>query len=169
MANLLKGGNISCINNLFLCTSSNECLAANGYWWSNNTCRDVEENTTNNTVPVANAGVDQNITTTSTVTLNGSSSSDADSDLLPYNWSITSKPAGSSATLSSTTTASPTFTADVDGSYVVQLIVNDGKVNSVADTVTVTSSTANSVGAVMTLPLVTKLNNHRLRVGGCLV
>ena len=100
---------------------------------------------TSNNIPVANAGVDQNVNTTSTVTLNGSLSSDANLDALTYSWTITSRPTGSSATLSSTTTANPTLVVDIDGSYVIQLVVNDGKVNSVADTVTITSSTPNSV------------------------
>lgn len=91
-----------------------------------------------NSAPVANAGIDQNVNTTSTVTLDGASSSDADSDTLTYAWNITSKPVGSSATLSSATVVNPTFTADVDGLYVVQLIVNDGSVDSVADTVSIT-------------------------------
>jgi len=100
--------------------------------------------TGSNNIPVANAGVDQNINTTSNVTLNGSKSSDANSDTLTYSWSITSKPSGSNASLSSATIVNPTFTADIDGSYIVQLIVNDGTVNSAADTVTINAATANS-------------------------
>jgi hypothetical protein len=36
-------------------------------------------------------------------------------------------PAGSLAGLSSSTIVSPTFTPDIDGTYIAQLIVNDGK------------------------------------------
>jgi hypothetical protein len=98
--------------------------------------------TTGNAAPVADAGLDQNVTTNSTVTLNGSGSSDADvGDTLTYLWSFTSRPAGSSAALSSTTAMNPTFTADQAGSYVLRLTVNDGKVDSVADTVTMTATT----------------------------
>ncbi len=39
--------------------------------------------------------------------------------------------------LSSSTVAKPTFTADKDGAYILSLLVNDGQVNSAADTVTV--------------------------------
>ncbi|MGK0370825.1 MAG: hypothetical protein ACJAW1_001066, partial [Glaciecola sp.] len=46
-------------------------------------------------------------------------------------------PTDSTAAFSSATVVSPTFTADLDGSYVVQLIVNDGIVNSSANSVTI--------------------------------
>jgi hypothetical protein len=91
-------------------------------------------------IPVANAGPDQNVNTTSLVTLVGSGSSDADGDPLTYIWSFTSKPDGSSAALSSTTAVNPTFTADLNGSYILQLVVNDGMVDSAADTVTITAT-----------------------------
>jgi len=72
------------------------------------------------------------------VTLDGGESSDADGDALTYAWSFTSKPLESTATLSSVNAVQPTFTPDFAGSYVVSLIVNDGKENSLATTVTVT-------------------------------
>ena len=97
-----------------------------------------------NSAPVANAGSDQNVSTGTVVTLDGSGSSDADSDALTYSWSIASVPGGSGATLSNTTVVDPTFTADVDGVYVMSLTVNDGTVDSVADTASITAATANS-------------------------
>lgn len=96
-----------------------------------------------NAAPVANAGVAQNVVAGSAVTLDGSASSDANSDPLTYAWTLTSKPAGSTAVLSSTTSAKPTFTADVAGTYVGTLTVNDGKVNSTAVTVSITAAVAN--------------------------
>ena len=45
-----------------------------------------------NVAPAANAGVAQNVTTGTLVTLNGSASSDANSDSLTYLWTLTSKP-----------------------------------------------------------------------------
>ncbi|WP_373097611.1 PKD domain-containing protein, partial [Zhongshania sp.] len=60
-----------------------------------------------NNLPIANAGVDQNIVTGAFVTLDGSASSDADGDSLSYLWSISSKPGGSSASLSDNAAAMP--------------------------------------------------------------
>lgn len=98
-------------------------------------------NTAGNTTPVANAGTGKNAVTGTLVTLNGSGSSDADGDTLTYSWSFTSKPASSTATLSSATVSSPTFTADKDGAYVLSLVVNDGTVASAANTVTIMAVT----------------------------
>jgi hypothetical protein len=98
-----------------------------------------------NSAPVANAGVSQNVTTASVVTLTGAGSTDANYDTLTYIWSFASKPTSSVAALSSTSALSPTFTADLAGTYVVNLIVNDGKVNSSnVSAVTVTASALNS-------------------------
>ena len=96
---------------------------------------------TPNSVPVANAGVDQNIITTSTVTLDGNNSTDENNESLTYNWSFTIKPNTSNATLTNPTTVNPTFVADLAGNYTIQLIVSDGNDNSIADTISVTATT----------------------------
>ena len=92
-----------------------------------------------NTPPVADAGPDQSVKTGSLVVLNGSGSSDADDDPLTYIWSFTSNPG--SATLSNSTAVNPTFTPSVDGTYVLSLVVNDGTVDSAADTVAINTVT----------------------------
>ncbi|MEY3090981.1 MAG: hypothetical protein RL113_1297, partial [Pseudomonadota bacterium] len=94
-----------------------------------------------NAAPVANAGIDQSVTTSTTVTLNGTKSSDANGDQLSYRWSFVSKPSSSTATLANSSSSTPFFTADKDGSYVVQLIVNDGKADSNPDRVSIIAST----------------------------
>ena len=91
---------------------------------------------------VARAGPDQTTSVGNTVTLNGSASSDVDGNPLTFAWSITSRPAGSAAVLSNPAAVMPTFVADVSGRYVAQLIVNDGTVNSMPDTVVI--NTGNS-------------------------
>lgn len=97
-----------------------------------------------NAHPIANAGIAQNVITASTVTLNGSASSDANGDQLTYVWTLTSKPTGSSAVLAGATGAMPVFAPDIVGTYVASLVVNDGKVNSTASTVTITASATNA-------------------------
>jgi hypothetical protein len=77
-----------------------------------------------------------------TVQLDGSGSSDADGDMLTFRWSFVSRPAGSSAVLSGSASATPAFAPDLAGTYTVQLIVNDGTVDGAPDTVRI--STQNS-------------------------
>lgn len=97
-----------------------------------------------NIPPVANAGSAQSVVVGSTVALSGAGSSAANGSSLTYAWAFVSKPTGSSAALTNATSVNPTFVADVAGSYVVGLAVNDGKVNSPLVTTTITSSTSGS-------------------------
>jgi len=98
---------------------------------------DVVSISTTNTAPIADAGTDLTPFVNDTVILNGSASSDADGDPLTYVWSLTSRPAGSAASLSDANSAMPSFFVDASGSYIAQLIVNDGSVDSVPDTVSI--------------------------------
>jgi hypothetical protein len=91
-----------------------------------------------NDPPVANAGADQSARTSAIVGLDGTASSDIDGNSLTYAWSFVTVPAKSKAALTGSATANPNFKADKAGTYVVQLIVNDGTVDSPADTVTIT-------------------------------
>ncbi|MCK5359870.1 MAG: hypothetical protein KAJ95_04545 [Gammaproteobacteria bacterium] len=97
-----------------------------------------------NKAPVASAGADQTVDTGSTVSLNGSSSSDPDGDAISFQWMLTQIPAGSSTSLSSSIASSPNFNADQPGIYIASLVVNDGNVSSNADTVTITAVTQNT-------------------------
>ena len=92
-----------------------------------------------NSPPVANAGEDQSALVGDIITLDGTASSDVDGDLLSFQWSFTTRPENSSALLSDPNSVIPSFTIDVPGIYVVQLIVNDGNVNSAPDTVMITT------------------------------
>jgi len=105
-----------------------------------------------NAAPVANAGAAQSVIAGSAVSLNGSGSSDANGDTLMYAWTLSTKPMGSAASLSAATSSAPTFTADVPGTYVATLIVNDGKVNSAPSTVAVTATTVVGFESVSPLP-----------------
>jgi hypothetical protein len=107
--------------------------------------------------PVANAGPNQAVTQGSTVRLDGSKSSDTDNNPLTYSWTLISVPATSNAVLSNGRSVNPTFVADVPGSYIAQLVVNDGNSNSQPSTVIVT--TAN------TAPVANAGPNQRVSVG----
>jgi hypothetical protein len=113
---------------------------------TSHTFTDVQQNhtisasfTRENQPPIANAGIDQTVQVKSTVQLDARSSSDPDGDSLNFKWSFISVPSGSTASFSSTTALSPTFLADIPGAYTIQLIVNDGKVDSQPDAVTITT------------------------------
>jgi len=101
-----------------------------------------------NTPPVANAGPDKNVKTGSLVNLDGSASTDpdGDDDTLTYSWTITSMPGGSNAALADSSEEDTTFTADVDGAYVISLVVNDGIDDSDPDTVTITAAPGDERG-----------------------
>ena len=88
---------------------------------------------------MAKPGLDQNVLVGTATQLDGSASVDADNDLLTYSWSILSRPSGSNALIPSPAVVQPTFTPDVTGTYIVQLIVNDGFANSQPVNVTITA------------------------------
>lgn len=88
--------------------------------------------------PTANAGADVEEKVGNEVTLDGSASSDPDGDSLTFTWSILSHPTGSSASLAGADTATPQFTPDVSGEYLVELSVSDGTFHG-SDRVVVTA------------------------------
>ena len=92
-----------------------------------------------NLAPVADAGADLTFAGGSTVTLDGSASSDPDNDTLTYAWTQTNGP---SVSLSNAAAANPTFIApastNVDQTLTFELVVSDGLASSTAESVTIT-------------------------------
>lgn len=113
-----------------------------------------------NTIPVADAGEDQTVSIASKVKLDGMASFDDDKDRLTYSWELTA-PVGSTTTLSNTTAKKPKFTADIAGSYVIQLIVNDGTIDSAPNSVTV-----HAIAEPVSLELVTILDTDVWETSG---
>ncbi len=113
-------------------------VVSNGYLSSTPSTVTVS---TTYTPPVAVTGPAQSVSVGTAVTLNGSGSYDSNQSQLIYKWSM-SNPPGSNAVLQSANTASPTFTPDVAGMFVAQLIVNDGVSDSTPATVTITASSS---------------------------
>lgn len=103
-----------------------------------------------NSAPIARAGTNADALAGTTVQLDGSASSDPDGDTLTYRWSFQSKPATSTAMLSGSATARPSFTPDAPGPYVVKLIVGDGSLSSEPSTVTVTVTRPNTAPTART-------------------
>lgn len=102
-----------------------------------------------NRQPMASAVSDEVVAVGSTVQLDGRASSDPDGDSLTFRWKLSSRPAGSLASISDPSAASPSFGADVRGTYLVELVVNDGQVDSLPDTLVVrTANSAPSLAAI---------------------
>lgn len=93
-----------------------------------------------NLPPNADAGEPVNVRVNDEVALNGSNSSDPNGDTIYFDWRLLVKPDGSSASLTANTSSTPSFTPDVEGVYVAQLIVNDGELYSSPDTVEITAA-----------------------------
>lgn len=82
------------------------------------------------------------------ITLDGSGSTTPSGGKLSYQWSLPGTPDGSAAALSSTTDVSSSFTLDVPGEYVADLVVNDGRADSASARVTVTATNPDPVAVI---------------------
>ena len=95
-----------------------------------------------NTAPVANAGSSRQVLKGLSAPLDGSGSADAEFDFLTFQWTLAQKPNGSAAQLSGATTVHPSLTLDIAGDYIVNLVVNDGKLSSTGASITLTAVNA---------------------------
>ena len=92
---------------------------------------------TGNIPPLADAGADQTAALSQVVQLDGAATSDVDGDALVYEWSLVAVPAGSAAVLDDAGAVRPSFTVDLDGTYVAQLVVRDGAEEGRPDSVVI--------------------------------
>lgn len=99
-----------------------------------------------NEAPVADAGPSTSVKVAEYAQLSGARSFDPNGDTISYAWRFRSTPPGSVATLLTANPIAPGFTADVAGSFVVELIVSDGQLQSDPATVTITAVTGNTGG-----------------------
>ena len=92
--------------------------------------------------PVADAGPAQTVQVGANVTLDASGSTNPSGiGSLTYSWSLTSVPAGGTATLQNPTSVSPSFVANVAGNFIATVAVSNG---AGTDWASVTISTVNS-------------------------
>ena len=89
-------------------------------------------------VLTADAGSDQSVNVGDDVTLDGSNSKDSQGNPFTFSWEFKSKPDSSDANLSDASTASPTFTPDEPGDYIIELTIANDESNA-TDDVTVTA------------------------------
>ena len=89
--------------------------------------------------PVANAGDDAFVATGETVMLSGLASTDSNDLTLTYNWQIERSVSGSQASIVNPTSATPSFTPDLDGEYILSLQVSNGDLTSTPDLIKITA------------------------------
>ncbi len=95
-------------------------------------CGSEKKSETANQAPIAEAGSNLVISSTSSVDLDGSSSYDPDGDPLTYHWAFDTLPVASALAsadepfrINDSKEAMTSFVADTEGTYVVSLIVTD--------------------------------------------
>ncbi|MFH4964793.1 right-handed parallel beta-helix repeat-containing protein [Gaetbulibacter sp. M235] len=86
-----------------------------------------EDDSIDRTNPLtAVAGEDQQVALGETILLDGSESEDEEEEEFSYQWNMKSKPSGSQATITNSTTVTPEFVADKVGNYVIELVIRKG-------------------------------------------
>lgn len=125
--------------NLFCIQVDNPSLAGTYIGWYKDASASYSDKCNN--APIADAGSDQTVSEETTVTLDGTASSDLDNDILNYSWTAPDR-----VTLSDLNSPNPTFIAPLvssDTDFEFQLTVNDGTENSQTDIVKITVKLVN--------------------------
>ncbi|MFP4093450.1 MAG: PKD domain-containing protein [Cyclobacteriaceae bacterium] len=91
--------------------------------------------------PNVEAGTDVNATVGNSVQLSGTAN-DPDGDPLTISWTVTSAPAGSTASVNNASSLDATFVPDVPGNYTLRLTVDDGNYDPVSDELTIVAAEA---------------------------
>lgn len=118
------------------CTEAIYQVVNNSGMWESDTVLDP------NNAPTASAGADQSVRVGNTVNLDGSSSFDDNTATaaLAYAWTFSSFAGAVAPTLTGPDTATPSFVADAEGTYIIELVVTDeGALDSLADEVEVST------------------------------
>ncbi|HIP47585.1 MAG TPA: hypothetical protein EYG92_01265, partial [Lutibacter sp.] len=108
-------------------------------------CGDTDPENEGNHLPYVNIVQNNNTVNVGTKVNLTSTALDVDGDALTYEWKFVSKPAGSLATLTTSTTKRASFTTDKAGKYVVQFIAKDIVDAEGKDTVTITAKEAGAI------------------------
>ena len=80
--------------------------------------------------PVAVLPADKRVAVNQEVSIDGSSSFDEEGESLNYRWSLDIVPKNFNSQIDNPTNSSISFTPDVEGFYLIRLIVNNGTENS---------------------------------------
>ncbi|MGV3557205.1 PKD domain-containing protein [Larkinella arboricola] len=107
----------------------------------------------------ANAGADQQVQVGETVKLDGSASTDSKGAPLTFQWTVATKPAKSTAAISSANTAKPTFVPDEVGDYELELTVSNANGTS-KDKVKLTATVAQPIAIDKSITVKTVLTDR---------
>lgn len=132
-------------------------LSVRDFWSSSNTSRTMVG--FNNINPVAIAGINQSATIGDTIYLDGSGSYDANGDSLTYLWTIAGRPQESQAVLTSPNESQNSFVPDLAGQYVLNLVVNDGLVDSNVSVVNISVITVQDAATATLQTTISTINN----------
>ena len=105
-------------------------------------------------ITLANAGSDQNVSVNSEVHLDANASVGTS-----YRWEFLVRPTNSRAVLSDTTISNPTFLADINGTYKLELSVNSTDAQETKDSVTITAYSSNVDNTIPNTAPVLEINS----------